>query len=291
MNFAPPRARRGHVIVGAVIALSALASTAIGAAIAKTIFPVVGATGLAALRIALAAVLLLALVKPWRRPVPRAMRWPLFLYGLMLGFMNLLIYEAFARIPIGIAVAIEVTGPLAIALFGSRRPRDFLWLGCAVLGLALLIPRSGANALDPIGIAFAAASGLCWATYILTGKHISGALRRDAAAWGMALSALVIVPLNVSHASPALFTPMVLAIGLVVAVLSSALPAMLELQALHRLPASHFGLLASAAPAIGALSGFAIVGEKLTDKQWLAIGCIVLASAGSALNTQPRAVP
>lgn len=271
-------------MVGAAVALAGLLSTTIGAAFAKTLFPLVGAIGVAALRLSLAAVLLLLFLRPWRRPVPKNMRWGLLGYGVMLGLMNLLIYQAFARIPIGIAVAIEVTGPLAVALFGSRRSRDFLWLAAAAAGLLLLMPPTGAAPLDPVGVAFAAASGLCWATYILTGKHISEKLGGDAVAWGMLVAAVVVLPLGIGHATAVLLEPWVWGVCLVIALLSSALPCLLEMEAMRRLPASVFGLLASAAPGVGALSGYAILGEHLTQMQWLAILCIIVASAGSALS-------
>lgn len=122
------------------------------------------------------------------------MRWGLLGYGLTLGLMNLLIYLAFARIPIGIVMAIEVMGPLAVALFGSRRPRDFVWLMAAIAGLVLLMPPTGAEPRDPVRVAFAAASGVCWATYILTGKHVSEKLGLDAVAWGMLVAAALAVP-------------------------------------------------------------------------------------------------
>jgi inner membrane transporter RhtA len=276
-------------MVGMAAALAALLSTTIGAAFAKTLFPLVGAFGLAALRIVLAAVLLLLLRRPWRRPVPRDVRWGLLGYGVMLGLMNLLIYQAFARIPIGIAVAIEVTGPLAVALFGSRRPRDFLWLAAVVAGLLMLLtPGTGMASLDPVGVAFAAASGLCWALYILTGKHVSETLGADAVAWGMLVAAVAVVPLGIGQASAALLAPWVWGIGLVIALLSSALPCLLEMEAMRRLPASVFGLLTSAAPAVGALSGYAILGERLTLVQWFAILCIMVASAGCTLTAGRR---
>lgn len=276
---------RAVPVVGVVVTLAALLSTAIGAAVAKSLFPVIGALGIAALRLNLAAVLLLGLRTPWRRSVPKNLRWGLFGYGVMLGLMNLLIYQAFSRIPIGIAVAIEVTGPLAVALFGSRRPRDFVWLAAAVAGLLLLLlPGTSAATLDPVGVAFAVASGLCWALYILTGKHVAEALGGDAVAWGMLIAAFLAMPFGIAQAGTALLMPWVLGIGLVIAFLSSALPCLLEMEAMRRLPASVFGLLTSAAPAVGALSGFAILGERLTPMQWFAILFIIAASAGSALT-------
>lgn len=278
----------GTVLVGTGAALTALASTTIGAAFAKTLFPVVGALGIACLRIMIAAAILIFVIRPWRRSVPKALRWPLLGYGVTLGLMNILIYQAFLRIPIGLAVGIEVIGPLSVALFGSRRPADFLWLGAAATGLALLLPRAGPAPLDPVGIGFALAAGLCWALYILTAKHVSAALGSDAVAWGMLVAALAIAPVGIGTAGAALLDPWVLGIGLVIAILSSALPYILEMQAMRRLPAKVFSLLASAAPAVGALSGYLILGERLTRVQGFAILCIMVASAGSALMAGRR---
>lgn len=274
-------------LVGAGAAFAAMVSVTIGATFAKLLFPVVGAIGIAGLRIGLGAVMLLVVLRPWRRRVPPSLRLGLVIYGITLGLMNMLIYQAFARIPIGLAVAIEVTGPLGVALFGSRRLRDFGWLALAAIGLALLVPRTGTAVLDPVGVAFALASGLCWASYILAGKHVAAALGSDAVAWGMLISAAVFVPVALGHAGPALVTPHVLMIGIAIALLSSALPYSLEMKAMQRLPAAAFGLLASASPAVAALSGFVVLGERLTFAQWAAIACIMVASAGCALTVRP----
>ncbi|KAK0365729.1 hypothetical protein LTR94_005935 [Friedmanniomyces endolithicus] len=256
---------QGAVLAGAGAVLASLLSMNMGAAFAKTLFPIVGAYGIAALRIFLAAILLMLFRRPWRRPIPA---------------------DAFARIPLGIAMAIEVTGPLAIVLFGSRRPRDFLWLGAAVIGLLLLLPLRSDAVLDPLGVIFAVGAAACWALYILTGKRVSGALRGDAVAWGMLAAAILVLPVGLTHAGASLFSPWVLMVGLAIALLSSALPYSLEMEAMRRLPAPVFGLLLSAAPAIGALAGFVVLGERLTALQGVAIFCIIAASGGSALTVR-----
>jgi inner membrane transporter RhtA len=279
---------RGAALVGMGAVLASMISVNFGAAFAKTLFPLLGAAGVAGVRIALAAVLLWLVRRPWRRPVPQGSRAWLMLYGTTLGLMNLCIYEAFARIPMGVAIAIEVAGPLAVVLFGSRRPRDFLWLAAAVAGLLLLLPVRHNAALDPVGVAFACAAGACWALYIVTGKRVSGAVGRDAVAWGMLVAAILILPLGVADAGAALLSPHVLLVGLAIAFLSSALPYSLEMEAMRRLPAHVFGLLVSSAPAMGALAGFVVLGEQLTPLQWTAIACIMAASAGSALTVGHR---
>jgi inner membrane transporter RhtA len=264
--------------------LAAMVSTYLGAAIAKHLFPQVGSQGVTALRVGLAACLLLAWCKPWRIPLARKDLPNLLIYGLMLGCMNLLIYAAFARIPIGIAVAIEVTGPLLVVLASSRRARDFAWLACAVFGLWLLLPLDAhaVDALDPLGMLLAAGAALCWAMYIVFGKRVSTLEGGQAVAWGMLAAALFTVPVGFAHAGSALLAPGILAAGLGVALLSSALPYSLEMAALKRLPRRVFGILVSASPALSALAGWLVLGEQLLPVQWLAIALIIAASAGAA---------
>ena len=274
---------RASPALPALALLGSMVSTYLGAAIAKSLFPQVGSQGVTALRVGLAACILLAWWRPWRLPLARQDMPNLLVYGLMLGCMNLLIYGAFARIPIGIAVAIEVTGPLLVVLAGSRRPRDFAWLACAVCGLWLLLPvRPQAAPLDPVGILLAVGAALCWAMYIVFGKRVSTLQGGQAVAWGMLAAALFTVPVGFAHAGPALLAPGVLAAGLGVALLSSALPYSLEMAALRRLPRRVVGSLVSASPALGALAGWLVLGEQLLPLQWLAIGMIIAASAGAA---------
>jgi len=275
-------------MAGALGALfGAMVSTYVGAAIAKHLFPVVGSQGVTALRVGLAACMLLAWCKPWRTPLARKDIPNLLIYGLMLGCMNLLIYGAFARIPIGIAVAIEVTGPLLVVLAGSRRLADFAWLACAVLGLWMLMPLGEhAAALDPIGMLLAGGAALCWAMYIVFGKRVSTLQGGQAVAWGMLAAALFTVPVGALHAGAALLAPGVLAAGLGVAMLSSALPYSLEMRALRHMPRRVFGMLVSASPAVSALAGWLVLGERLSPLQWLAIALVMLASAGAARNAR-----
>lgn len=271
----------------ALAILASMMSVNVGAAFAKGLFPVVGSAGVTALRVGLAALLLLAFWRPWRRLPSRADARNLLVYGLMLGCMNLAIYAAFARIPIGVAIAIEVTGPLALVLLSSRRPLDVAWVACAALGLWLLSPLyGGGTSLDPVGVAWALAAAFCWAMYIVFGKRVSTLEGGHAVAWGMLVASLCAVPVGVAQAGSALFTPAVLAAGLAVAVLSSILPYSLEMAALARLPRRLFGILVSAGPAIGALAGYAVLGERLSNVQWLAIALIIAATGGSAATAR-----
>ncbi len=266
--------------------VASMVSVNFGAAYAKHLFPLVGSAGVTAVRVGLAACFLLAFWRPWRSLPTRADAANLAVYGLMLGAMNLLIYAAFARIPIGIAVAIEVTGPLAVVVLSSRRARDFAWVACAAAGLWLLLPiRAGAADLDPLGVAFSLGAAFCWAMYIVYGKRVSTLRGGHAVAWGMLVAALFTVPAGLAQAGTALFTPVVLLGGLAVALLSSILPYSLEMMALSRLPRSVFGMLVSAGPAVGALAGFAMLGERLDAAQWTAIALIILACGGSAATS------
>lgn len=285
MRTALPQPLQSAAMIGIVAALAAQVSMNLGAGFAKQLFPVLGAYGVTTLRISLAALMLLALHRPWRRPLSREMLPALVIYGAMLGMMNLLYYQALARLPIGIATGIEVTGPLAVVLAASRRSRDFLWLGLAVVGLLLLLPIRAGNHLDPVGIAFALGAAGCWAMYIVYGKRVSGPLGSDAVAWGLLVSALLSLPFGIATSGMAIFSPWYLLIGAGIALLSSAIPYSLEMQAMRRLPAPVFGMLLGAGPAVAALVGYAVLGEVLTVTQWIAIGCIIGAAMGSTRAT------
>jgi inner membrane transporter RhtA len=264
--------------------VAALVIQNIGAALAKSLFPLAGVEGMTALRVGMSALILGAVWRPWRFHVWRAGGRDVVAYGFTLGLMNLLIYCAFAYIPIGVAVTVEVTGPLAVVLVSSRRAIDFLWLALAVTGLSLLLPvaQVASSALDPRGLALACGAALCWAMYIVFGKRLSSRLPSgEAVALGMAVAALLTVPIGFARAGTTLFAPHLLALGLAVALLSSVLPYLLEMAALARLPRKVFGILVSSAPALAALAGFAVLGEHLTAAQWAAVACVIAASAGS----------
>jgi inner membrane transporter RhtA len=280
----------GHSAALPALAIgAAMVSTYAGAAFAKQLFPLVGSEGVVALRVGLSALLLAAFTRPWRALPSRAELPTLLLYGLTLGCMNLLIYRAFARIPIGIAVSIEVMGPLAVVLLSSRRARDFVWVACAAFGLWLLLPLRGASsALDPLGVACAAGAAFCWALYIVFGKRASTPGGAGTVAWGMLAASVFIVPIGASYAGSALLSPFVLMAGLAVAVLSSAAPYTLEMIALRKLPRRVFGILVSSSPAVAALAGFMVLGERLSSVQWLGIGLVILACGATAASAEQR---
>ena len=271
--------------------LASLVSQNLGAAIAKSLFPVVGVAGMAALRIGLSALLLLAFWRPWRLPLARRDLGNLVIYGAMLGGMNLCIYHAFGRIPIGIATAIETTGPLVVVLAASRRALDVAWVALALAGLALLLPLGASAPLDPVGLLFAFGAAASWALYIVFGKRVSTLASGQAVSLGMLVAAIFAVPIGIAHAGAAMLVPTTLLAGLGVALLSSAVPYSLEMAALRRMPRHVFGILVSATPAVGAACGALVLGERLGVLQWLAIACIIAASAGGAATAGRGAAP
>jgi inner membrane transporter RhtA len=269
--------------------LLAILSVQAGAAIAKGLFPVVGATGTASLRIGLSAIMLLVAVRPqlgqlraaqWRAVVP---------YGVALGAMNCLFYCALARIPLGLGVTLEFVGPLLVALSGSRRVLDVAWAVLAGVGIALIAPWHG-HGIDLVGMLFALAAGGCWAVYIVLGGRVAQVLPGNTAvAVGMLFATLAVVPFGIASGQLLHLTPGLLAAGTALALLSSALPFTLEMQALKHLPTRTFSILMSIEPAAAALCGWLFLHERLTLGQWVAVGLVVIASAGSTLTARAPA--
>ena len=281
----PGLSRRAPVWLPVIVILIAMLSIQSGASLAKSLFPVVGAPGVTALRIALGTLILVVIFKPWRLRFQKEQRLPLLLYGLSLGAMNYLFYLSIQTVPLGIAVALEFTGPLAVALFSSRRPIDFVWVVLAVLGLWFLLPLGQSVAqIDPIGALLALGAGACWAVYILTGQRAGEEHGPATVAMGSLIAAVVFVPMGMIQASDTLFQWGLLLPGLGIAILSTALPYSLEMVALTRMPSKTFGTLMSMEPALAALSGMVFLGETLTATQTLALGAIILASMGSTLT-------
>ncbi|QKZ05226.1 threonine/homoserine exporter RhtA [Pseudomonas eucalypticola] len=272
----------------------AMASIQSGASLAKTLFPVIGAQGTTTLRLVFAAVIMVLLLRPWRARLTARSLLTVVIYGIALGGMNFLFYMALRSVPLGIAVALEFTGPLAVALYASRKPLDFLWIALAVMGLVLLVPTGDTQAgLDPVGVAYALGAGACWALYILFGQKAGADNGIQGAALGVVVAAVVIAPIGIVHAGSALLSPALLPVALGVAVLSTALPYSLEMVALTRLPARTFGTLMSIEPAFGALSGLLFLHEVLSFTQWLAIASIIAASIGATLtmSREPHPTP
>jgi inner membrane transporter RhtA len=268
--------------------LVAMASIQIGASVAKNLFPVVGAVGATFLRLLFATLILFVIWKPWRGKLNTREMTAIALYGAALGFMNLLFYMALERIPLGIAVALEFTGPLTIALASSRKALDFIWAALAIVGIIMIMPLTHASReLDPVGMLFALGAGGCWALYILFGQRAGSSVHGGrATALGMLVAFLVVLPVGIGHAKGIVISYDILPIALVVSVLSSALPYSLEMFALKKLPTQTFGILMSLEPALAALSGLLFLGEYLSFIQWLAIACIMVASVGSSFSAK-----
>jgi len=263
--------------------MAAMVCFQLGATLAKSLFPIVGAGGTAALRLGVAAAILLAVWRPWHIRFTSAQLRTVVVYGVAMGWMNYLFYLALSYIPLGITMALEFTGPLGVALFASRRPLDFLWILLAALGLVALLPLGlGGQSLSVLGIGYALGAGVCWALYIVFGRRAGAVHGGQITALGTVIGALMIVPIGLHSGGAALFAPAILPLAVGVAVLSSALPYTLEMFAMPRIPTRTFGILMSLNPALGAVAGLIILGEMLSLVQWAAIGSIVAASAGSA---------
>jgi inner membrane transporter RhtA len=271
------RVSRGRpVAVGMVLA--AAGSLQVGAAFAVTLFDDLGPAGAAFLRLAFAAVVLWAI---WRPRLAGDLRLA-GAFGVALGLMNWSIYEAMDRIPLGVAVTIEFAGPLLVAVIGSRRPLDGLWIVLAGAGIVLLADPGGGS-IDPLGVVFALSAAACWMAYIYLSKRTGAAFPGGSGlALAMAVGALVVLPAGVIQAGGALGEPDLLGSALVVALASSVLPYSLELEALRRLPEAVFGVLMSLEPAVAALAGFVVLDQDLGAREIAAIAMVVVASAGAA---------
>jgi inner membrane transporter RhtA len=273
----------------AIIAvLISIGSVQLGATLSKHLFPLIGSEGTTALRQLFATLSLLIVFQPWRGG-PERKHWPvLTLYGAILGVMNLVFYASIARIPLGIAVALEFSGPLAVAILGSRKWSDFIWVACAVAGLLILLPwGEGSTGLDPLGVVYALIAGVLWGLYIIVGQKVGDRVHGGkAVALGMAFSTVFTLPIGMVSAGLAMWSPSILLYGLGIGILASAIPYSLEMVALKAMPAKTFGLMMSLEPAVAALLGLVILHELLTPLQWLAVALVIVASAGSSLMTK-----
>lgn len=274
--------------------LGAILSLCIGSSVAKQLFPVIGPSGATALRVGFSALVLWLVWRPWRLPKPSRKDWPLILlYGVVLGLMNWMFYQSIRTIPFGLAVAIELLGPLGVAFLSSRRRIDFFWILIAVGGLALLLPIFNADTakhLDPGGMMWALGAAACWGTYIVIGKkaqHVPSGLILPI---GLTISTLIIGPIGFAQAGMKMFEPNILLIGLIVGVVSSAIPYTLEFFAIKRLPKETFGTLAAMEPAVAALVGWVALNEVLHGMQLLAIALVMVASVGTVLTSRVEAM-
>ncbi|MDR6974690.1 inner membrane transporter RhtA [Streptomyces sp. 3330] len=266
-------------------------SVQFGGALAVTLMPRAGALGVVALRLLVAAVVLLVICRPRLRGHSRTDWGTVVVFGVTMAAMNGLFYQAVDRIPLGAAVTLEVLGPLALSVVVSRRALNLVWAGLALAGVFLLSGGGGdgvgpGGGLDLLGVAFALGAGAMWAAYIVfsarTGRRFPQA---DGLALAMAVGALLFLPLGLAESGVKLADPVTLGLGAAVALLSSVLPYTLELLALRRMPASTFAIMMSLEPAIAATAGFLILDQALTTVQAAAIALVVAASMG-AVRTQ-----
>ena len=272
----------------AALVIGEIVSIQVGAAIATTLFDEVGPGGAVFLRIIFAAIVLVALWRPALRP--DAGGRDIVALGVLLGVMNLTFYESLDRIPLGIAVTLEFVGPLTVAVLGSRRRLDLVWVALAAAGLVLLSPGPGSD-LDALGCAFALFAGACWGLYIIVTARVGRALPGGAGlALAMVIAAFVTLPFGLVDGGADLIDGELLAIAFGVAILSSAIPYSLELEALRRLPESTFGVLMSVEPAVAATAGFVVLSQGLATQEVIAIGLVLAASAG-ALGAAGRVAP
>lgn len=261
--------------------LAAILSIQLGSAVAVGLFDEVGAAGVVFLRSATAAVVLLVLWRPSFRVNGRSRRLTL-LFGLALAGVSLCFYESIDRIPLGTAVTLEFTGPLAVALITSHRRRDWAWAGLAAAGILLLTGGIGGDHLDPVGILLALAAGVFWGAYILLGTRLGAeSTGGGPLALAMLVSAFLLAPSGVASGGMDLLDPKVLLIGLAIGVLSATVPFSLELEAMRRLPSSVFGVMMSLEPAVAAAIGFVVLGQRIGATHAVAILLVVSASAGA----------
>ena len=283
---------RGGSGAAVLMVLGSCTSLQLGAACAARLFPVIGSSAATFVRLALAAVVVLLATRP-RLLAWTAGQWrSVALFGLSLAAMNGCFYAAIARIPLGTAVTVEFLGPLTLAAVLSRRARDLVWVGLAAGGVVLLGAADGVGGgggLDPVGIGFALAAGVFWAGYILASARVGAAVPGQGGLGGALLvGAVVLAPLGASGAVAATTRPELLLLAGATGLLASVIPYSLELAALRRLPPRVFGVLLSLEPAVAATAGWLLLGQAMGAREALAVGVVVLASAGSTLTARRR---
>jgi inner membrane transporter RhtA len=268
-----------------LLLLGSIGSVQFGSAIADTLFTRAGPAGLVLLRLAMSGLILLAVSRPALRGRTRADLAAAIAFGIVLGSMNWIFYEALARLPLGVAVTIEFTGPLALAVAGSRRALDAVWVVLAGGGVVLLAVRGDHHDIDALGVLLALLAGALWAAYILLSKRVGSSFAAlDGLAIALAFGTLFVLPAGLVQGGAALVHPRVLIGGLAVALLSSVIPYSLEIVALRRLSASTFGLLMSLEPAVAALAGVIVLNEHLTGVLVVALVMVVAASVGTTIT-------
>jgi inner membrane transporter RhtA len=278
------RAPSGGLVLGAI------ASVQFGSAVAATLFDSIGPGGAVWLRLLFGMVILVPLWHPRLRGHSRRELLLACLFGLVLGGMNFSFYSAIHRIPLGIAVTFEFVGPLTVALVGSRRPLDLLWVALAAAGI-LAMTRGGVHHLDGLGVALALLAGCFWAAYILINAGVGRAFEGGTGlSLAMCVATVVMLPVGVAQGGSHLLEPRSLLLGACVGLLSSAIPYSFENEALRRIDPSVFGVLMSLEPAFAAAAGFIVLGQGLAARTLLGMGLVVIASVGAARRTREAPV-
>jgi inner membrane transporter RhtA len=277
-----PTGIRGNPAVAAAMVLGSISSVQCGAALATTLFGRVGPAGTVFLRGTFGALILLVVARRDVARIRRADLRDIALFGFTLAAMNFCFYTAIKTLPLGVAVTFEFSGPLAVAIFGSRRRKDLIWAGLAALGIVLLSGDFGGASIDLLGAVLALTAGAFWALYILLSARVGGRSEGlGGLAVAMAISALLLAPAGIAVGGAELLTAGVLSRGLAIGVMSSAIPYALEIEALRRLPNAVFGVMMSLEPAVAALVGFVALGQGLDWSEAIAIALVVSASAGA----------
>ena len=281
---------RGAIALPLLATTAAMTSFQTGAAFAKQLFPAVGPEGAATLRLALGAAMLLVLMRPWRSWPRRGPVLALIGLGLSMAAAIQFFYLALNRLPLGVAIPLQFLGPLAVAIFTSRRPADFLWAAMAAAGVWCLVGAAAPQRpIDLAGVPLALGAAAGWASYILCGRRVGTAFGTSAASLSVSIAALAILPVGILHAGAALFDPRLAPLALFIAALSTALPFSLELYALARMPARTFAVFTSLEPAFSVVSGLVLLHERLAPTQVAGVAIVIAAAAGAALSGSARA--
>jgi inner membrane transporter RhtA len=292
-SMAEPGRHRRSILAGVVATVLGMVAVQSGAAIAIALFSSVGALGVVALRLGAAAAFLMGTSRPPLRRLGWHQLLPLGGLGVVIAAMNASFYLALERVPLGVAVALEMVGPIAIAIAGSRRARDIGIVALAVPGVLVLALAHGVNGpVTTAGILLALGAGACWAGYIALSAR---AARRLPGAQGLAVAMVVatgpaLLVAAISAGSD-LLDARVLVLGAAVGLLSTAFPGTLDALALRRLRSATYALVLSVAPAVAALTGLAFQGQRLSIAQWAGIMLVMVASAAAVAGAEPPDVP
>jgi inner membrane transporter RhtA len=270
------------------LVLGAIASVQLGSALATTIFHEVGPGGAVLLRLVAASAVLCAVSRPTLRARSRRQLGLAVVFGLVLAAMNMTFYHALQRIPLGITVTLEFVGPLGVAVLGSRRRLDLVWVALALAGI-LALTRGGSHGLDALGVVLALVAGACWGAYILVNARVGQTFADGSGlALAMCVASIASLPIGMAEGGSQLIAPHSLVLGASVGILSSAIPYSLELEALRRIATHVFGVLMSLEPAFAALAGLIVLGQGLSARELVGIALVVAASAGASLAARRK---